>query len=69
MADIFLAYRREDQERVRRFHDALNDLGFDVAWDQKILTGDACEEWILEQLIGSRVVIVCWSSGSIKSDK
>jgi TPR repeat protein len=67
MADVFFSYKREDRHRVKLFWHELQKLGFEVAWDQEILTGEAWERWILDQLVASKVVLVFWSHESILS--
>ena len=37
------SYKREDRHRVQLFCLELQKLGFEVAWDQEILTGDPWE--------------------------
>ena len=68
MADVFFSYKREDRHRVQLFCLELQKMGFEVAWDQKILTGEAWENWIFEQLMACKVVLVFWSRDSIQSE-
>jgi TIR domain len=53
---------------VRPFHEALSALGFDVFWDQAVPAGTDWDTWIREKLAASRVVVLFWSSASVKSD-
>ena len=64
----FFSYKREDRHRVQLFCLELQKLGFEVAWDQEILTGEAWENWVLAQLIASKVVLVFWLRNSVQSD-
>jgi TIR domain len=68
MTDIFFSYDREDKHRVQLFCVELQKMGFKVAWDQKILGGQEWEDWIFQQLMAAKAVIVFWSHDSIQSD-
>ena len=68
MGDVFFSYKREDKHRVQLFFLELQKAGFKVAWDQKILTGEAWENWIFDQLIAAKAVVVFWSHDSINSE-
>ena len=67
MTDIFFSYSSKDRERVRRFHDAFNALGFNVFWDLEIRAGENWDSRIKQQLGNARVAIVFWSANSATS--
>jgi TolB-like protein len=65
MADVFLSYKREDQERVRPLAEALAADGLSVWWDEHIEGGAAWRLAIETQLQAARCVVVAWSEASI----
>lgn len=65
--DIFLSYSRRDKERVLPIVQLLEQQGWKIWWDPKIPHGVSFSDYIEEQLDHSRIVIVVWSSHSIKS--
>jgi hypothetical protein len=67
MTDCFFSYKSEDRERVRLVRDALDNLGFDVFWDQEVPPGSDWDNWIKLELQKSRGAIVFWSANSIHS--
>lgn len=71
MADIFISYKREDQEqsgRVIPIVKALEAEGFDVFYDVEIPPGATWEEVLQSKINAAKVVIVLWSEASIQSD-
>jgi len=68
MADIFLSYAREDEERVELLKRALEANGWSVSWDQQLSPGDRFRESIEELVAESLCVIVAWSRRSVTSD-
>ena len=67
MADIFLSYNREDQERARLFAAALEKEGYSVWWDVGIKTGEAYDQVTENALRAAKAVIVLWSEKSAAS--
>ena len=67
MADIFLSYNREDQERTRLFADALTAQGFSVWWDVGLKPGEAYDEVTEAALRDAKAVIVLWSPRAVQS--
>jgi TolB-like protein len=65
MADVFLSYKREDQERVKPLADALEADGLSVWWDARIEGGTAWRQMIETELQAARCVVVVWSETSI----
>lgn len=67
MADIFISYSREDQEKAGQLAAALEAKGWTVFWDQDIPPGKTWREYIGANLNAARCVIVAWSKSSVES--
>ena len=67
MIDIFFSYSSEDRDHVRPVHNAIEELGFDVFWDQEVPAGTDWDSWIKFHLKSARSAIVFWSTSSIAS--
>ena len=67
MADIFLSYAREDEQRARRLASALESRGWSVWWDRDIPHGKAYNAYIQEQLKAASCVVVLWSQYALDS--
>jgi peptidoglycan hydrolase-like protein with peptidoglycan-binding domain len=67
MTDVFIAYAREDRERVRPLAEALQTEGWDVWWDPSTPSGPegAADD---AKLTASSVVLVVWSAHARASD-
>ena len=71
MADIFVSYKREDQEQLGRVIPivrALEAEGFDVFYDVHVPPGSSWEQVLESKISQSRCVIVLWSDASVDSD-
>ncbi|MEM7766736.1 MAG: toll/interleukin-1 receptor domain-containing protein [Pseudomonadota bacterium] len=71
MADIFISYKREDQEehgRVKPIADALRAEGYDVFYDVHVPPGSKWEDVLEGKIAMARAVLVLWSSSSVESD-
>ncbi|MEM0985716.1 MAG: toll/interleukin-1 receptor domain-containing protein [Pseudomonadota bacterium] len=71
MADIFISYKREDQEehgRVRPIADALRAEGYDVFYDVQVPPGSKWEDVLKDKIGQARAVLVLWSDASVRSD-
>lgn len=68
MADIFISYAREDQEKAGQLASALEAKGWTVFWDRTIPPGKAWREYIGAKLNAARCVIVAWSKTSVESE-
>ncbi|MEM1149546.1 MAG: TIR domain-containing protein [Pseudomonadota bacterium] len=71
MADIFISYKREDQEehgRVRPIAEALRAEGYDVFYDVQVPPGSSWEDVLQSKINAARAVIVLWSRHSVDSD-
>jgi hypothetical protein len=71
MADIFISYKREDQEehgRVAPIAQALRAEGYDVFYDVQVPPGSSWERVLQDKMDQARCVLVLWSSASVGSD-
>lgn len=68
MADIFVSYKRENQESVRRIVEGLRAKGLTVWWDPDIMPGAPWEATIESELKAARAVVVAWSAAAVASD-
>jgi tetratricopeptide (TPR) repeat protein len=68
MARIFLSYARDDRDRAERIARSLEDGGHEVWWDRRIAAGDSFSSQIDSELAAAELVVVLWSSHSIRSD-
>ena len=60
-ARIFLSYQRRERNAVAALAAALKKHGYDVWWDSSLDAGRPFASEILRNLIGSDVVVTCWS--------
>ena len=67
MALVFLSYDRDDAVQAKRIAVALKEAGHTVWWDDLIKGGSQYANEIEQALKTSDVVMVLWSSNSIKS--
>lgn len=67
MSDIFISYKREEQDKARQLAVALEQQGWSVWWDPKLRAGEYFNEVIQKALDEARCVIVLWSKRSVKS--
>ena len=68
MADIFLSYKRDDQDTVQALAGALNEVGFHVWWDQEIRTGATWERDLLREVREAPCFIGVWTKNSVETD-
>jgi hypothetical protein len=68
MADVFISYKRENQELVQRIVQALRGAGLHVWWDQDIPPMAPWEETIERELHAAKVTIVAWSPIAVVSE-
>ena len=63
MVDVFISYGRQELERVRRYHDALRDLGLELFFDIEggIDSGDTFPDVINGAVRGAKAVLGCWT--------
>ena len=67
MADIFLSYNREDQQKAKLIAKSLESEGFDVWWDTVLRAGQTYDEVTEKQLRDAKAVVVLWSARSVRS--
>jgi formylglycine-generating enzyme required for sulfatase activity len=65
MADIFISYAHEDQEKARRLAEALAGQGWSVWWDTRLKAGEVWDEVIERELDAARCIVVLWSRMSV----
>lgn len=68
MADIFLSYSNKDERYVQPLVGQLEEAGWSIFWDRKILPGISWRDRIGEELERCRCVVVLWSAHSVKSN-
>jgi hypothetical protein len=68
MTDVFISYASEDRERARKLGSALEECGWSVWWDRKIIVGQAFDQVIEHELETAKCVVVLWSKDSIFSE-
>lgn len=68
MADIFISYSRKDRDRIEPLAAALDAAGFSVWWDTNIQGGARFAAEITREVKAADVIIVAWSSESVKSE-
>ncbi len=66
--DVFLSYASEDRERARKVARVLEDAGWSVWWDRKIVAGEAFDQTIERHLEAAKCVVVLWSNASVESE-
>ncbi len=67
MSDIFISYKREEQDKARQLALALEKQGWSVWWDPKLRAGEYFDDVIEKALNEARCVIVMWSKQSVQS--
>lgn len=67
MADVFLSYSREDQERARDVASGLEAEGLSVWWDTILKPGETYDEVTERNLRDARTVVVLWTRRSVQS--
>jgi hypothetical protein len=68
VTDVFISYANEDRERAQTIARALEERGWSIWWDRKIVAGDAFDQTIERQLEAAKSVVVLWSNASINSE-
>lgn len=68
MADIFISYKRENQDAVERVVRGLRDAKLSVWWDRDISPNAPWEATIEAELAAAKVVIVAWSRAAVASE-
>ena len=68
MSDIFISYASADRKKARAIAERLEQEGWDVWWDSKIVPGQTFDRVLEEALDAAKCVVVLWSENSKKSD-
>lgn len=67
MSDIFISYKREEQDKARKLANALERQEWTVWWDPKLRAGEHFDDVIEAALLEAKCVIVLWSKLSVTS--
>ena len=68
MTDVFISYASEDRERARTLASSLEEKGWSVWWDRKIIAGQTFDQVIEQELETAKSVVVLWSKDSVSSE-
>jgi hypothetical protein len=68
MADVFISYSSKNKASAQTLAATLSGLGHSVWWDREILTGQAFDRAIEQELDGARCVVVLWSNEAVDSE-
>jgi hypothetical protein len=68
MADIFVSYAQEDEERAGALASALRQEGWSVFRDRRIPPGQRWDEYIGQELAAAKCVVVLWSDAACASN-
>src|ERR1700722_7131396 len=67
MTDVFISYAREDRSQAAELAQLLEEAGYTVWWDWRLVGGSQYREIIDAKLTEARKVIVLWSVRSVGS--
>lgn len=67
MADVFIAYAREDSGKAAHVAQGLAALGVEAFWDKEIPPGQTWADYLEGKLTACKAVIVLWSEHSTTS--
>lgn len=65
MNEVFVSYKRENETRVGRLVQALEQTGLSVWWDRGLPGGESWRQQIQTALDGAKCVIVVWTHDSV----
>ncbi|MEL7128751.1 MAG: toll/interleukin-1 receptor domain-containing protein [Pseudomonadota bacterium] len=68
MVDVFISYSSADREAARALASALDNAGFTVWWDRKLLGGASYGAEIMKAIADASAVVVMWSRNAVASD-
>lgn len=68
MADVFISYKRQNQDAVQKIVRGLRGAGLSVWWDQDIAPDAPWEATIERELERAKVVVVAWSRAAVASE-
>jgi len=64
MSDIFVSYKKTDQEFVRPIVEFLQSAGWSVWWDTRLNVGEQWDLTIEREIMSAGCVVVVWSPES-----
>jgi len=64
VSDVFVSYKREDEARVGRLVQALEEAGLDLWWDRGLPGGESWRDNIQGALDQAKCVVVVWTRES-----
>jgi|CXWL01.1.fsa_nt_gi formylglycine-generating enzyme required for sulfatase activity len=67
MVDVFVSYKKEDQELAAGVIAALNAEGYSAWWDDRLAPAEHWDEKIEQEISSARAVLVLWTPLSVKS--
>ncbi|MEO0872242.1 MAG: SUMF1/EgtB/PvdO family nonheme iron enzyme [Pseudomonadota bacterium] len=67
MADVFISYKKERRAHAERLAAVLEAHGYEVWWDYELEVGPDFRDQIEAKLELSKVVVVLWCSGAVRS--
>lgn len=68
MSDVFVSYKREDEDRVGRLVEAMKAEGLAVWWDRAVPGGEGWRLQIAQALEESKCTVVVWTRASAGPD-
>jgi tetratricopeptide (TPR) repeat protein len=68
MSDVFISYAHEDRKWAMKLAETLQAKGWSVWWDRNIITGQAFDQSIEQELDTASAVTVLWSRHSVASE-
>ena len=68
MSEVFVSYKREDEQRVARLVQALEAEGLSVWWDRGMPGGESWRDNIQKALAEAKCVVVVWTESSVGPD-
>jgi len=67
MADVFISYSSKDRELIQAIAMKIENAGWSVWWDRKLIPGEEFSDEIEAELALSKCVIVIWTKNSVQS--
>lgn len=67
MADVFVSYASDDEERARLVAKALEAEGLSVWWDPALKPGESVRSVIRQAIAAAQAVVVLWTAQSVES--
>ncbi|HEX9933474.1 MAG TPA: toll/interleukin-1 receptor domain-containing protein [Allosphingosinicella sp.] len=67
MADVFVSYSHADRGRAERLAGAVEESGYSLWWDERLLPSDDYAQVIEQEIADARAVVVAWSTTARES--